>query len=106
MTSEVHEAEVKIQNQLGLHARPAAQLVRLSNRFGSDIFLSKNGIEVNGKSIMGVMMLAAERGARVQIRAVGTDARQAVCDLVALIERQFDEDDDGQPVDRGPSSSS
>ncbi len=106
MTSEVHEAEVKIQNQLGLHARPAAQLVRLSNRFGSDIFLSKNGVEVNGKSIMGVMMLAAERGARVQIRAVGTDARQAVRDLVALIERQFDEDDDGQPVDPGPSSSS
>ncbi len=92
MTSEVHEAEVKIQNQLGLHARPAAQLVRLSNRFGSDI------------SIMGVMMLAAERGARVQIRAVGTDAREAVRDLVALIERQFDEDDEGQPVDAGPSS--
>lgn len=104
MTSEVHEAEVKIQNRLGLHARPAAQFVRLSNRFGSDIFLSKNGVEVNGKSIMGVMMLAAERGARVQIRAVGTDAREAVRDLVALIERQFDEDDDGQPVDAGPSS--
>jgi phosphocarrier protein len=104
VTSEVHEAEVKIQNQLGLHARPAAQLVRLSNRFGSDIFLSKNGVEVNGKSIMGVMMLAAERGARVQIRAVGTDAREAVRDLVALIERQFDEDDEGQPVDAGPSS--
>ena len=104
MTSEVHEAEVKIRNQLGLHARPAAQLVRLSNRFGSDIFLSKNGVEVNGKSIMGVMMLAAERGARVQIRAVGSDAREAVRDLVALIERQFDEDDDGQPVAAGPSS--
>jgi phosphocarrier protein len=104
VTSEVHEAEVKIQNQLGLHARPAAELVRLSNRFGSDIFLSKNGVEVNGKSIMGVMMLAAERGARVQIRAVGTDAREAVRDLVALIERQFDEDDDGQPFDAGPSS--
>ena len=71
MTGSVAEREAKIVNPLGLHARPAAQLVRLAATFSSDIYFSKDGVEVNGKSIMGVMMLAAECGSSLIIRATG-----------------------------------
>ena len=91
-------ATVRIVNRLGLHARPAAHFVRLANRFASDIYVSRDSVEVNGKSIMGVMMLAAEKGANIEIRAEGEDAERAVEDLVSLIERGFDEDDEGRPV--------
>lgn len=92
-----HQADVQIRNRLGMHARPAAQFVRLAGQFGADITVSRNGIDVDGKSIMGVMMLAAEQGATLRVRAEGDDAAEAVAALVALLERRFDEDDDGRP---------
>jgi len=91
-------ATVRIVNRLGLHARPAAHFVRLANGFVSDIYLARDSVEVNGKSIMGVMMLAAEEGAQIEIRAEGEDAEKALEDLVSLVERGFDEDDEGRPV--------
>lgn len=91
-------ASVQIRNKLGLHARPAAHFVRLAGRFVAEVYVSRNSVEVNGKSIMGVMMLAAEEGARIEIRAEGDDAERAVEELVALVDRGFDEDDDGRPV--------
>ena len=99
----VHEAEVQIRNRLGLHARPAAQLVRTSNRFGANVLISKNGVEVNGKSIRGVLMLAAEQGSVLLVRAEGQDAHEAVTEIVALIETGFHEDDEGRPVETGSS---
>lgn len=80
------EREVLIVNPLGLHARPAAQIVRTASDFTADIRLEKDGMEVNGKSIMGVMMLAAECGSTIRIRASGADedaALDALCRLVA-----------------------
>jgi phosphocarrier protein len=83
---------VTIQNRLGVHARPAALLVKEAALFKAQVFISKNGLEVNGKSIMGVMMLAAEVGSEVEIRTEGEDAAAALEALVALIESGFDED--------------
>jgi phosphocarrier protein HPr len=84
-------ATAVVPNELGLHARPAALFVQLATRFASEIYLSKNGVEVNGKSIMGVMMLAAECGSTLEVRAEGVDEERAVAELVALIQRGFDE---------------
>ena len=86
------EREFEIPNRLGLHARAAAQLVRLANRFSSEIRVVKEGIEVNGKSIMGVLMLAAPKDARILIRADGADAEEAVAAIGALIGRKFGEE--------------
>ncbi len=86
------ERNVKIRNELGLHARPAQLLVQTADQFRSEIFLSNDGVEVNGKSIMGVMMLAAAQGSMLVIRADGSDEREAVAQLVALIESKFGED--------------
>ena len=102
--SSAREARVKIPNRLGLHARPAAQFVKLSSRFRSEVLVGRDDIEVNGKSIMGVMMLAAEQGATIVIRAVGEDADEAVRELASLVERGFDEDDEGQPIPRVATS--
>ena len=85
------ERNATIVNELGLHARPAAQFVRMAAQFTSNIELIRDGSSVNGKSIMGVMMLAAECGAVVTIRAEGPDAAAAVDALVGLIERGFGE---------------
>lgn len=77
---------VKIVNKLGLHARPSAKVVQTATRFKSEITLEKEGLEVNGKSIMGVMMLAAEMGADITVTATGEDeedAIQAMCEVVA-----------------------
>jgi phosphocarrier protein HPr len=87
----VIEREAFIVNQDGLHARPAARIVRLANNFTSDIELAKDGVGVNGKSIMGVMMLAAECGSSILIRADGPDAEQAVTALVELVASGFGE---------------
>jgi len=87
----VIEREATIVNQEGLHARPAAQIVRLANSFASEIELSKDGLAVNGKSIMGVMMLAAECGSSIIIRANGPDAEQAVQALAELVATGFGE---------------
>jgi phosphocarrier protein HPr len=85
-------SEARIVNKYGLHARPAAELVKLANRFASDVWIRKDDVEVSGKSIMGVMMLAAECGSTVHIRARGDDSPAAVEALVALIQNRFGED--------------
>lgn len=86
------EREFDILNRLGLHARAAAQMVRLSNGFASEIRVSKDGIEVNGKSIMGVLMLAAPKDTKILIRAIGPDAEEAVTAIGELIARKFGEE--------------
>ena len=98
MTDATRRASVRIVNRLGMHARPAAHFVRLASRFAAEIYVSRDGVEVNGKSIMGVMMLAAEEGASIEIRAQGEDAERAIEELVTLVERGFDEDEEGRPV--------
>jgi len=85
------EREVRIVNKNGLHARPAAEIVKLASRFVSDITMVRDELEVNGKSIMGVMMLAAEFGAIVVVRAQGPDAEQAVTAIADLVARKFGE---------------
>ncbi|HET9513697.1 MAG TPA: HPr family phosphocarrier protein [Gemmatimonadales bacterium] len=85
------ERAVKVMNSLGLHARPAAQLVRLASTFQSQIELVKDDMVVNAKSIMGVMMLAAECGSTIQIRASGDDAEQALAALEKLVTDGFGE---------------
>ena len=84
--------ELIVQNRLGIHARPAALFVRTANRFDSDIFVEKDGETVNGKSIMGLMMLAAGPGSRLVLHAHGHDAQRAVVEIEALLQRKFDED--------------
>jgi phosphocarrier protein HPr len=85
------ERDATILNPLGLHARPAAQFVRLASSFASDILVSKDGLDVNGKSIMGVMMLAAECGSAIRIRASGDDAERALDALCTLVADGFGE---------------
>ena len=81
-----------VSNKLGIHARPAAMFVKTANRFSCDIFVEKDGEKVNGKSIMGLMMLAAGPGSRLTIHALGQDASQALAELETLIKRKFDEE--------------
>ena len=81
-----------VSNKLGIHARPAALFVKTANRFTCDIFVEKDGEKVNGKSIMGLMMLAAGPGSRLTIHAMGQDASQALAELETLIKRKFDEE--------------
>jgi phosphocarrier protein len=85
-------ATVTIPNRYGLHARPAAELVKLASRFRADVWVAKDGLEVNGKSIMGVLMLAAERGSSLTFRALGDDAAEAVAALEGLVAGGFGED--------------
>jgi phosphocarrier protein HPr len=85
------ERSVRIVNKNGLHARPAAEIVKLASKYQSDITLVRDDLEVNGKSIMGVMMLAAEFGSSLLLRAAGPDAEQAVSALSDLIARKFGE---------------
>ena len=91
MRSDVCARTVEIVNRAGMHARPAAELVKLAGRFASEIRLEKDGVEVNGKSIMGVLMLAAEQGSSLRISARGDDAEHAVSALSRLVESGFDE---------------
>jgi len=86
------EHEFDILNRLGLHARAAAKLVRLANGFASEIRVGKDGMEVNGKSIMGVLMLAAPKDAKILIRAIGPDAEEAVAAIGELIAGKFGEE--------------
>ncbi len=85
------ERPVQIQNKHGLHARPAAEMVKTASRFQSDVTITRDDMEVNGKSIMGVMMLAAECGATITLRADGADAEAAVTALEALVDAKFGE---------------
>ncbi len=84
--------EVVIQNRLGLHARPAAMFVREANRHPCDIHVEKDGETINGKSIMGLMMLAAGMGSKIRIHAQGAGSSEALKSLLALVERKFDEE--------------
>ena len=84
--------EIIVSNKLGVHARPAAMFVRTASRFDCDIYVEKDGEKVNGKSIMGLMMLAAGPGSRLQLHATGQDAAKALLALEALVEKKFDED--------------
>jgi len=87
MTKDFH-----VSNKLGIHARPAAMFVKIANRFSCDIFVEKDGEKVNGKSIMGLMMLAAGPGSKVTVHANGHDAHQALTELETHINRKFDEE--------------
>jgi phosphocarrier protein len=86
------EKEVPIINRLGLHARPAAMFVRIASRHRCEVWVSKEGEEVNGKSIMGLMMLAAGQGSKLRIRCDGPDADKAMQELEELIKARFNED--------------
>lgn len=86
------ETTVEIVNRAGMHARPASEFVKLAGRFASDVWVEKDGIRVNGKSIMGVIMLAAECGSSIRIQADGNDADEALTALEALVGSGFEED--------------
>jgi|SRR5438270_5806129 len=92
MSSRKIEKEISIVNRLGLHARPAAMFVRIATRYRSEIWVAKEGEKVNGKSIMGLMMLAAGQGSKLRIRCEGPDADQAIEELEQLINARFNED--------------
>ena len=87
------QTEIEIVNKLGLHARASAKLTQLASGFQSEICLTRNGRRVNAKSIMGVMMLAAGRGARIDIETVGSDADAALQAILQLIADKFGEDE-------------
>ena len=84
--------ELVIVNKSGIHARPAAMFVKIANRFACDIFVEKDGEKINGKSIMGLMMLAAGPGSKLTLHVKGADADTAIAELEALVKRKFDEE--------------
>ena len=86
-----HTKELLVQNKMGIHARPAAMIVRVTNKFKSEVLVEKDEEQVNGKSIMGVMMLAAAMGSKVKFIATGEDATQLLAELGALFAKKFDE---------------
>jgi phosphocarrier protein HPr len=83
--------ELVVQNKMGIHARPAAMIVRITNKFKADVLVEKDEEQVNGKSIMGLMMLAAGKGSKVKFLATGGDAAAMLDELDALFARKFDE---------------
>ena len=85
--------KIEIKNKLGLHARAAALLVQTANRFSAQITLSKDGQTADGRSIMGVLTLAATQGSKIQIEAVGDDAEQAVKAIERLVDKRFNENE-------------
>ncbi|MCE2941894.1 MAG: HPr family phosphocarrier protein [Gemmatimonadota bacterium] len=85
------ERTIVVKNRSGIHARPAAELVKTAARFSAEITITRDDMEVNGKSIMGVMMLAAEQGAALLLRARGPDAEAALDALQAVVESRFGE---------------
>ena len=88
--SEISQ-EMEIINELGIHARPAAMFVKLSSKFKSEIFVEKDDEKVNGKSIMGIMMLAAAKGTVIRVSANGPDAKEAIAQIQELINNKFGE---------------
>ncbi len=84
--------ELTIQNRLGLHARPSAMFVKVCSRFKCEVLVEKDGEEVNGKSIMGLMMLAAGLGSKLRITCEGADAEKALAEIEAVIQKKFDEE--------------
>ena len=92
MSARALTKELQVINKLGIHARPAALFVKTANRFQCDIFVEKDCEKINGKSIMGLMMLAAGPGSKLIIHAQGPDASAAIAEIEALVKRKFDED--------------
>jgi len=90
-TSKQLIKELVVNNKMGIHARPAAMIVRITNKFKADVFVEKDEEQVNGKSIMGLMMLAAGKGSKVKFLATGDDAQQMLTELEQLFARKFDE---------------
>jgi len=86
------ETTIVIQNRLGLHARACSVFVKEAAKYASHITLARDGLEVNGKSILGVMMLAAERGAELSLKAEGSDEQQAIAALVKVVNDKFGEE--------------
>ena len=83
--------ELLVENKMGIHARPAAMFVKVASQFNADIFVEKDGERINGKSIMGLMMLAAGPGSRLVIEATGSDAQDAIDAITELLESKFNE---------------
>ena len=86
------EREVTIKNKMGLHTRPAASIVKLAAKFKSEFFIERDGLEINGKSIIGVMTLAAEQGSKMHLRFSGADEEEAAKAMMDLFNRGFDEE--------------
>ena len=89
---EMESQTFTIRNRLGLHARAAALLVKTANGFNANVMIEKDGVEVNGKSIMGILMLAASRGTKITLRVEGIDAGEALQAIGKLIENKFGEE--------------
>ena len=89
---EMESETFTIRNRLGLHARAAALLVKTANRFEANVMIEKDGVEVNGKSIMGILMLAASRGSKITVRVEGNKAGEVLLTLGKLIENRFGEE--------------
>ncbi|MBX3737856.1 MAG: HPr family phosphocarrier protein [Candidatus Didemnitutus sp.] len=90
-TAATHVRELLVENKMGIHARPAAMIVRVTNKFKADVFVEKDDEQVNGKSIMGLMMLAAAKGSKIKFVATGEDAEAMLNELGALFAKKFDE---------------
>ena len=90
-TAKTLTKELLVQNKMGIHARPAAMIVRVTNKFKAEVHVEKEDEQVNGKSIVGLMMLAAARGSTVRFVANGPDAEQMLTELEALFAKKFDE---------------
>ena len=88
----IHQEDVKIQNKLGLHARAAALFVKTANRFASQVTVQKEKLQVNGKSILGVLTLAAALGSKIRIICEGPDSEEALDALKNLVEQKFQEE--------------
>ena len=86
-----HTKELLVQNKMGIHARPAAMIVRVTNKFKAEVLVEKDEEQVNGKSIMGLMMLAAAKGTKVKFIATGEDATAMLAEIEALFAKKFDE---------------
>jgi phosphocarrier protein len=91
VSDDLVEKDCLVRNRMGLHARPAAKLVQAANKFRCEVTLTKDGQDVNAKSIMGVLMLAAAQGTQVHVKAEGENAEAAVAAIAALFDKGFDE---------------
>lgn len=89
--AQEHERTLVVLNKMGIHARPAAMIVRISNKYACELYVEKNGDQVNGKSIMGLMMLAAGQGSKLKFLAIGDDAVELLDELDNLFQRKFEE---------------
>ena len=86
-----HQADLVVQNKMGIHARPAAMIVRIANKYPADVYVEKDDEQVNGKSIMGLMMLAAGQGSKLRFTAIGEGAEAMLGELEKLFSRKFEE---------------